>query len=342
MLPIAPPVEPMLARLARALPAGDYLYEPKWDGFRCLAFAGDDVELRSRHDRPLARYFPELAGAMRGLDAVLDGEIVGRDFSALLGRLHPAASRVTRLVDESPAWFVAFDVLAARGRDLTGAPFRERRALLEELLAERGPRLVLTPATDDVETAADWLERFTGRGLDGVVAKPTGMTYQPGRRVMVKVKRERTADCVVAGVRPYAQERSIGSLLLGLHDEAGVLRHVGVCSSFSRERRRELGDELRALLVPLAGHPWEHGFGLGPSPTGRLPGAAGRWDPSEMSRDWLPVAPARVVEVAYDQLDGRRFRHAARFVRWRPDREPASCTFDQLAIAVPDELLALR
>ena len=204
------------------------------------------------------------------------------------------------------------------------------RARLVELLTGAPPTLVLTPATDDVEVARGWLERFAGGGVDGVVAKARALRYQPNKRAMIKVKRERTADCVVAGFRWFGDAPVVGSLLLGLYDEAGALVHAGVSSSFTGARRRQLLDELRGDVVPLAGHPWEHGFGLGPSPMGRLPGAAGRWDPRQMTQDWIPVAPRRVVEVAYDHLDGRRFRHPARFVRWRPDREARSCTFEQL------------
>ncbi|MCU1279993.1 MAG: ATP-dependent ligase, partial [bacterium] len=193
------------------------------------------------------------------------------------------------------------------------------------------PALLATPATDDVDVARLWLERFSGRGIDGVVAKPCELRYLPGKRAMVKVKRERTADCVVAGFRWFGDQRVVGSLLLGLYDGA-ELRHIGVSSAFSGARRAELADELRGDVVPLRGHPWAHGFGLGPSPMGRLPGAAGRWDPTEMTQDWVPLAPSRVVEVAYDHIDGTRFRHPARFVRWRPDREPRSCTFAQLEV----------
>jgi ATP-dependent DNA ligase len=339
----AAPIAPMLARLSRALPEGDYLYEPKWDGFRAIAHARDGrVDLRSRHGRPLARYFPEVVAAVAPLGrVVLDGEIVvagraGLDFPALLARVHPAASRVERLARETPAAFVAFDLLAVGDEDLVPRPFAERRAALEALLARPAPRLLLTPSTSDAEIARGWLDRFHGAGIDGVVAKRRDLPYAPGRRTMVKVKREWTADCVVAGFRAFAGEEVVASLLLGLHDEEGVLRHVGVTSSFPEEERRALFLELAALAVPLAGHPWEHGFGLGGSPTGRLSGSAGRWDPREMAQDWTAVRAERVAEVAYDQLDGRRFRHPARFVRWRPDRVAPSCTMDQLAVAAPD------
>jgi ATP-dependent DNA ligase len=333
----------MLARLSRELPAGDWAYEPKWDGFRCLAFwDGRAVDLRSRHERPLGRYFPELVEALAALPrpAALDGEIViaragGFDFPALLGRLHPSASRVERLRRESPASLVAFDLLADGGEDLRPRPFAERRARLEALLARAPPPLHLTPATRDGAVARAWLERFQGAGVDGVVAKRLGDAYAPGRRAMVKVKRERTADCVVAGLRAFSGEPVVASLLLGLWDGEGALRHVGVASSFPEGVRRALFAALAPLAVPLAGHPWERGFNVGHGPTGRLAGAAGRWDPT-MSLDWTPLAPERVLEVAWDRTDDLRLRHPARAVRWRPDREARSCTLDQLHAAPPD------
>jgi ATP-dependent DNA ligase len=329
----------MLARLERELPRDGYLYEPKWDGFRCLAFRdGDELDLRSRNHRPLARYFPELVEALLALPArvfVLDGEILaardGRfDFAALLARLHPASSRVERLRRETPASFVAFDLLAHGGEDLRGRPFAERRRLLALLLAAASPPLYLTPLTADREQAARWLERYEGAGIDGVVAKHRELRYEPGRREMVKVKRERTADCVVAGFRWLVDRPLPSSLLLGLFGEDSSLRHVGIASSFSETRRRTLLEELRPHVTPLAGHPWEHGFLLAGSPTGRLPGAAGRWAPEEMEQDWTPVVPELVCEVAFEQVDDYRFRHPARFLRWRPDRDPSSCGLDQL------------
>src|SRR5215210_4920738 len=329
----------MLAKLARELPRGDYLYEPKWDGFRCLVFStGNEVDLRSRHGRPLARYFPELVEAIRALPhapLALDGEVVvvaGEtfDFTALLARIHPAGSRVERLRAETPASFVAFDALAVDDENLLDRPFSERRARLEEVLANAEPPLLLTPITDDAERAADWLDGFGG-GVDGVVAKARDAPYEPGKRTLVKVKRERTADCVVAGFRFLAERPAISSLLLGLYDPTGRLEHGGITSSFSEAQRSRLLETLRPLVTPLEGHPWEHGFLVGGSPIGRLRGSAGRWTP-DMVRDWLPVRPDLVCEVAYDQLDGGRFRHPARFVRWRPDREPDSCTTEQLAV----------
>jgi ATP-dependent DNA ligase len=341
-LPVRPPLAPMLARRAAALPTGDYLYEPKWDGFRCLAFrSGAHVDLRSRHDRPLARYFPEVVAALRALSderVVLDGEIVvsdsnGFDFDALLARVHPAASRVERLSRETPARFLAFDLLARGDEDLQGRPFAERRRGLEDVLSREVGRVELTPATTEEAAAARWLDCPPGTGIDGVVAKRRDLRYQAGARRMVKVKRERTADCVVAGFRLFVDRPLLSSLLLGLYDEAGRLRHIGTVTAFTVKRRRELLDELAPLAVPLAGHPWEHGFLTGGSPMGRMAGAAARWSPEEMDLDWIPLAPERVCEVAFDQLDRDRLRHPARFKRWRPDRDPRSCTLEQLARA---------
>jgi ATP-dependent DNA ligase len=349
-LAVRPPLPPMLARLARALPRDGFLYEPKWDGFRALAFrTGKQVDIRSRHGRPLARYFPELVEALAALahdPFALDGEIVvlgegrgdgGSDFAELMARLHPTASRVERLRGETPASFIAFDVVAVGDDDLRGRPFAERRSRLEEIAAGAKPPLYLTPVSDDEETAAVWLERY-----EGIVAKHRELAYEPGVRAMVKVKRERTADCVVAGFRWMAEQPLLGSLLLGLYDETGQLRHVGVVTSFTKTRRQEMLDELVALVTEIEGHPWERGFGLERSPLGRLLGAAGRWAPDEMERDWIPVRPERVCEVAYDQVDEHRFRHAARFRRWRPDRDPRSCLLDQLDVAPPDAAELLR
>jgi ATP-dependent DNA ligase len=344
-LPVVPPLAPMLAALARELPGDGFLYEPKWDGFRCLAFRCDDtVDLRSRHDRPLARYFPELVAGLRSVAArrfVLDGEIVvrsaaGSDFPALLARLHPAASRVERLSAETPASFVAFDLLALAEDDLRGRPFEERRSLLGELLASTCRPIYLTPLTSDPDLASTWLDRGSATGIDGVVAKHRELRYEPGVRAMVKVKRERTADCVAAGFRWLVDRPLPSSLLLGLYDHSGELQHVGVATSFTEARRHELREELAPLVVSLAGHPWEQGFLTAGSIVGKLKGAAGRWTP-EMGQDWTPLAPVRVCEVTYDALDGDRFRHPARFRRWRPDRDPRSCTFAQFE-APPAEL----
>jgi ATP-dependent DNA ligase len=332
----------MLARLSRELPRGPYLYEPKWDGFRCLAFASRGaVVLQSRNGRPLDRYFPEIVDSLAGRELVLDGELVvraggGMDFGALMMRLHPAASRVAELAARQPASYIAFDLLAVGDADLTGRPFADRRDALKRHLGDTRAPLSLTPATSDFELASHWLETFDGHGLEGVMAKPLHARYEPGKRAMIKVKKERTVDCVVAGMRRFGAQPVVGALLLGLHD-GELLRHVGVCTSFSSDRRRELAEELAPLVTPLAGHPWEHGFQLGPSPMGRLPGAAGRWSPEEMTQAFTPLAPTRVAEVGYDQRDGHRFRHALRFRRWRPDREPASCTFEQLERAAPED-----
>jgi ATP-dependent DNA ligase len=329
----------MLARRADSLPAGEYLYEPKWDGFRCLAFRDrGDVDLRSRNDRPLGRYFPELVRALLDLGEerlVLDGEIVvsgptGFAFDALLARVHPAASRVERLSRETPARFVAFDILACGGDDLRAQPFARRRTKLEEVLAAATEAVRPTPITAVEEEASRWLDCQPGSGIDGVVAKRADLRYEAGARRMVKVKRERTADCVVAGFRTFFDRPLLSSLLLGLYDGAGDLRHIGVVTAFSTRRRRELLAELAPLAVPLRGHPWEHGFLIGGSSMGRLAGAAGRWSPGEMGLDWVPLAPERVCEVAFDQLDRERLRHPARFRRWRPDRDARSCTLDQM------------
>jgi ATP-dependent DNA ligase len=351
-LVVRPPIAPMLAQLARELPVGDYLYEPKWDGFRCLAFRdGDQIDLRSRHDRPLARYFPEIVDGLRVAvpdGTVLDGEIVlvgqrGFDFAALMSRLHPAATRVARLSAEWPASYVAFDVLATGPDDLREHPFAERRATLESLLAAGSETIRITPATADVAEAQGWLERFAGGGVDGVVAKGCALRYQPNRRAMTKVKRERTVDCVVAGARVTLKDPpGVSSLSLGLYADRGELRHVGVASAFTTDQRRQFLDDLRGLVVPLDEHPWRHGFGIERSPIGRLKGSAGRWTP-EMEHDWVPLAPVRVCEVAVDSIDTDRFRHPARFRRWRPDRDPRSCGMDQLVIepAPVRELLGL-
>jgi ATP-dependent DNA ligase len=345
---VEPPLAPMLARLERALPVDGYRYEPKWDGFRCLAFrAGADVDLRSRNDRPLARYFPETVAGVRAIAEsrlVLDGELVvategGFDFGALMARLHPAASKVATLAAATPATFVVFDLLARGDRDLRSAPFVERRAELEDLLAGSEPRLVITPITDDVESAQRWLDEYRGGGVDGVVAKQAHAPYQPGRRAMTKVKHEETADCVVAGFRWYGEEPVVGSLLLGMY-EGSDLRHVGVATSFTREQRSRLVGELAHLVIPLSTHPWAHGFALEGGRTGRLRGAAGRWTP-DMGLDWVALRPELVCEVAYDQLDGRRLRNPGRFRRWRPDRDAKSCRIEQLDAALGANPLAL-
>ena len=346
--PTAPPIEPMLAKIAAELPAeGGFLYEPKWDGFRALVFRnGDDVYLQSRDLRPLNRYFPELERALaqtlpRG--CVLDGEIVvvgekGLDFDALQQRLHPAASRVAKLAQSTPASFVAFDLLAAGGRSTMELPQSERRVRLERLLGSIAPPVHLTPVTRDRAVAEDWLQRFEGAGLDGVIAKPESLPYQPGKRAMYKIKHSRTADCVVAGFRWYRdQEEAVGSLLLGLYDDAGVLHHAGVTSAFTMQMRRDLVQELAPLREnALENHPWRDWDQAGDDST-RMPGAQSRWSAGK-NLSWEPLRPERVVEVRYDHLQGDRFRHAAVFVRWRPDKPPADCRYDQLEVTPAFEL----
>jgi ATP-dependent DNA ligase len=340
-LPLSPPIDPMLAKLTSELPTGEDLrYEPKWDGFRSIVFRCDaEMELSSRNSRPLTRYFPELVDSLVAAlpkRCVVDGEIViatdgGLDFEALLQRIHPAESRIKRLAAETPASFVAFDLLAEGKKDLSGLPFKERRSRLEKILAGHGPgdAVQVTPQTTDVKLAADWLERFEGAGLDGVVAKAPDLTYRPGQRVMWKIKHERTADCVVAGYRDHKQD-GVGSLVLGLYDPSGGLRHVGVCSGFSAKRRKELVDELAPLLLGEDDpHPWREFKGAGPT--------ASRWK-SDAELEMHALRPSLVCEVAYDHRQGDRFRHATSFRRWRPDRDAESCTFDQLEVVAPIEL----
>jgi len=354
VLPVPPPVSPMLAKLARELPERDGLiYEPKWDGFRCIVFRdGDDVELGSRNERPLTRYFPEVVDAVLANvpdGCVLDGEIViagadGLDFNALLNRIHPADSRVRKLAAETPASFVAFDLLAWGGEDLRPRTFRQRRALLVEALSGVGPPVHVTPATESPDVARDWFSRFEGAGLDGVVAKPADGAYLEGQRAMIKVKHARTADCVVGAFRWHKSGGRVGSLLLGLYDDGGVLHHVGVTSSFTDQRRLELVTELEPYrLDTMDGHPWSWGEGDGGqdvTPAGRVPGGQSRWNAGR-DLSFEPLRIELVCEVAYDHLQGDRFRHATTFVRWRPDREPASCRYDQLDTAVPEELAAV-
>ena len=328
----------MLAKLADALPAeGDYLFEPKWDGFRAIVFRGaKDVYIQSRDLRPLDRYFPELHEALLERlppECVLDGEIViaakgGLDFDALQLRLHPAASRVAKLARETPSSFIAFDLLYCDGADLRAAPQSRRRELLERLLADVKPPVHLTPMTRDRGVASEWLERFEGAGLDGVVAKPADLPYQPGKRVLIKVKHARTADCVVAGFRWHKSGKdAVGSLLLGLYDERGELHHVGVTSSFTMQKRKALAAELAPLRTSVDDHPW------------RIAeiGAQSRWSAGK-DLSWEPLRPERVCEVRYDHMQGDRFRHAATFVRWRPDKPPRECRYDQLEVTPAYEL----
>jgi ATP-dependent DNA ligase len=349
-LPVMPPVKPMLAKLSRDLPLSeDLVYEPKWDGFRCIVFRdGDEIELGSRNEKPLNRYFPELIGALRAnlpARCVLDGEIVisspqGLDFDALLNRIHPAASRVALLAEQTPASFVAFDILALGDDDLRSRPFAARRRLLEEALAGSGPPVHLTPMTTDPSVAADWFARFEGAGLDGVVAKGVDLAYVEDKRLMLKVKHDRTADCVVAGFRWHKDGGGVGSLLLGLYDDAGTLHHVGVATSFSVARRTELAAEVEPFRADaLDGHPWQ---GWAEAEAGgvdgqRQPGGPSRWN-AKKDLSWEPLRIERVAEVGYDALQGDRFRHATKLVRWRPDRDPASCTYAQLEKPVPEVL----
>jgi len=356
MFPIEPPIEPMLAKLADELPPGGaFLYEPKWDGFRAIVFRGrGDAYIQSRDLRPLDRYFPELHDTLLlnlPDDCVVDGEIViatprGLDFDALQMRLHPAASRVAKLARETPSSFVAFDALAADGVDLREVAQSERRARLEHLLARAQRPVHLTPVTRDRQVAAEWLSRFEGAGLDGVIAKPMDGIYEPGKRSMIKIKHSRTADCVVAGFRWHKKGKNelIGSLLLGLYDERGRLHHVGVTSAFTMTYRRELAAELEPLRAnALEGHPWREWaeFSQGPSAEPgagtRMPGGQSRWSAGK-DLSWEPVRAERVCEVKYDHMQGDRFRHAAVFERWRFDKRPEDCRYDQLEVTTPYEL----
>ncbi|HEY0705700.1 MAG TPA: ATP-dependent DNA ligase [Polyangia bacterium] len=355
-LPVNPPVLPMLAKRVDALPPGDgWIFEPKWDGFRALIFRdGDEVFIQSRDEKPLDRYFPELAAPLKaGLPekCVLDGEIViargqGLDFDALQLRLHPAASRVKMLAEQMPSGVVFFDVLALGDRDLRTTPFQERRALLEDLLKDAAPPLYLTPATRDHATAEDWFRRFEGAGLDGVMAKPAQGPYEPNKRVMLKVKHERDCDCVVAGFRWHkdSKETAIGSLLLGLWDDAGELAHVGVCASFTVAKRRELVEFLAPYRTDaLVNHPWQRWADATSDFTGassRKPGGQSRWSQGK-DLSWQPLRPELVLQVAYEHMQGTRFRHTAQFRRWRPDKDPKECTFAQLEVVPPHELEAI-
>jgi ATP-dependent DNA ligase len=346
-LPFAFPLLPMLAtRVGSLPPAGEWLFEPKWDGFRTLVFRdGDEVLLQSRDTKSLNRYFPELLAPLLAAlppRCVLDGEIVisrggALDFDALQLRIHPAASRVRLLAEQTPASIVFFDLLATGDEDLRALPFRERRRRLEETLAQVEAPLHLTPVTGDRDEAADWFRRFEGAGFDGVVAKGVESTYEPDKRTMLKIKHERDCDCVVAGLRWYkdAEEQAVGSLLLGLFNAAGTLQHVGVCASFSRAKR----EELTALLAPYresagTSHPWlEAGSPMGQ----RVPGEPSRWNRGK-DLSWVPLRPELVVEVAYEHMQGDRFRHMAQFRRWRPDRAPETCTYAQLEVVPPQEI----
>lgn len=338
MTALTPPIEPMLARATAALPTGpEFVYEPKFDGFRCLAFCdGAVVDLRSRNQRPMSRYFPELVSILSTFTepAVLDGEILAYregvpDFASLMSRLHPAASRVARLAVETPCRFVAFDLLAVGSADVRREPFADRRRRLDALIGSDLRSVTLSPITADPLVAANWLTARSPE-IDGVVAKRLRDPYGSGRRTMWKVKLERTAECVVAGLRFAMDEPSVSSLLLGCYDD-DELRHVGVVSSFTTIRRRELFRDLAPLRIALVDHPWRNGFATEGGPMGRLRGAAARWTP-DMPLDWLPLRLERVVEVAYSRVDGFRFRHPAQFRRWRPDRSVRSCTVEQFTV----------
>lgn len=352
-LPVNPPFGPMLAKATDRLPeaGSDMWFEPKWDGFRCIVFRdGDDVVLGSRNDKPLTRYFPELLDPLRDHlpeRCVVDGEVVvaterGLDFDALGQRIHPAESRINRLADETPASFVAFDLVALGDDDLQATPFTERRRLLEAALADTRPPVHLTPITRDRDLAADWFERFEGAGFDGVMAKAGGDPYVSGKRTILKVKHQRTADMVVAGYRVHKDGQGVGSLLLGLHDDSGRLQHIGVASSFAAARRVELLDELAPYVDGgIDGHPWaEWGNAEAHATADRMPGAPSRWAGGK-DQSWVPLRCELVAEVGYQGLTSGRLRHPAKFVRWRPDKTPAECRYDQLDQAVPAELSEL-
>jgi ATP-dependent DNA ligase len=346
-LPVMPPVKPMLAKPVPAVPEGQ-CYEPKWDGFRSIIFRdGDEVEIGSRNEKPMTRYFPEVVEAVKANfpeRAVIDGEIVvldrahnTLDFEVLQQRIHPAASRVTMLSETTPASFVAFDLLALGDDDLTGLPFAERRAALERALADALPPVHVTPLTRDHALAQQWFEQFEGAGLDGLIAKKADQTYQPDKRVMAKIKHERTCDCVVAGYRVHKSgPDAIGSLLLGLFDDRGVLASVGVIGAFPMERRRELFAEMQPLVTTFDDHPWAWAKQEEGERTPRK-GEGSRWNNGK-DLSFVPLRPERVVEVRYDYMEGVRFRHTAQFVRWREDRDPESCTYAQLEQAVDFDL----
>jgi ATP-dependent DNA ligase len=347
-LPVSPPVAPMLAKPVKQIPDGPYSFEPKWDGFRSIIFRdGGEVEIGSRNERPMTRYFPEVVAQVTVQlpdRCVIDGEIVipdsdGQrlDFEALLQRIHPAASRVNLLAEQTPAHFVAFDLLALGDTDYTGRPFGERRSALESVFAGVRPPLHVTPATTDRALAGQWFAQFEGAGLDGLVVKPLDGIYEPDKRVMFKVKHERTADCVVAGYRTHkTSEEAIGSLLLGLYNDTGSLASVGVVGAFPMAQRRELFTELQPLVTTFDGHPWNWARPEGVVGTPRE-AEVSRWNAGK-DLSFVPLRPERVVEVRYDHMEGRRFRHTAQFVRWRDDRDPRSCTYAQLEEPVSFDL----
>jgi ATP-dependent DNA ligase len=338
VFPIAPPIAPMLAKLARVVPDGDFLYEPKWDGFRVLVFRdGDEIYLQSRDERPFLRYFPELAEPLRQAlppRAVVDGEIVvpvdGRlGFDTLQMRLHPAESRVRKLAAEFPASVILFDLLAVGDEDLRDRPFAERRARLEAAVRV-GPTVLVTPSTRDRAAAEDWFARFEGAGLDGVMAKPLDGRYEAGKRALVKTKHDRTLDCAVAGFRWHESGDGVGSLILGLFDEKGAFQQIGVAAGFSAKLRRELAEKLEPLRADaMAGHPWESW-----ADHERRPGVQSRWNAGK-DLTWEPVRMELVAEVSANQLTGGRLRHPAKLLRFRPDRLPRDCRADQLDEAPP-------
>jgi ATP-dependent DNA ligase len=347
-LPIMPPVKPMLAKSVKFIPTGEMSYEPKWDGFRSIIFRdGDDVEIGSRNERPMTRYFPELVEAVKAnlpARCVVDGEIIvvgptgdRLDFEVLAQRIHPAASRVKMLSETTPAKFVAFDLLALGDTDYTARPFAERRAALEKALAPAAAPIHLTRTTTDPAVARQWFEQFEGAGLDGVIAKPLDGEYEPDRRTMFKIKHERTADCVVAGYRVHkSAPNRIGSLLLGLYNDDGVLASVGVIGAFPMARREELFEEMQELVTDFDNHPWAWAKQEEGNRTPRN-AEGSRWQAGK-DLSFVPLRPERVVEVRYDHMEGVRFRHTAQFSRWRPDREPASCTYEQLEEPVKFDL----
>jgi ATP-dependent DNA ligase len=350
-LPVLPPFTPMLAKAHAGLPPGDdgdWWFEPKWDGFRVLVFrAGDEVELSSRGGKPLTRYFPEVLDPLRAAlpdRAVVDGEIVvptdqGLDFDLLGQRIHPAASRVERLATETPAEVITFDLLALGDADLMAAPLAERRRALKDAVETSG-QVHVNQGTFDRETAQDWFVRFEGAGLDGVIAKPAGSPYVPGARGWVKVKHSRTADVVVAGYRVHKDGNGVGSLMMGLYDDDDRLQSIGVASSFKADQRRALADELAPLVLrtdAMGDHPWAAWADPEAHTEGRLPGAPSRWN-GQKDLSFTPLRIERVAEVGYERVDHGRFRHTSRFLRWRPDREPASCRYDQLEVIPPVEL----
>jgi ATP-dependent DNA ligase len=355
-LPVNPPVLPMLAKRVGELPVGGtWIYEPKWDGFRALVFRdGDEILIQSRDGKSLNRYFPELLESLRSqlpVRCVLDGEIVvakdgALDFDALQLRIHPAQSRVKLLSQEIPASIVFFDLLGEGDRNLRDLAFRDRRRMLESLLSSAAPPIHLTPTTSDLSMATDWFRRFEGAGLDGVIAKPVLRTYEPNKRVMLKIKHERDCDCVVAGFRWHKKgaRTAVGSLLLGLFDHFGALQHVGVCASFTDKKRRELVEFLGPYRKnALAAHPWRYWAEHAPASIDaehRIPGGQSRWSQGK-DLSWEPLRPELVVEVAYDHMQGNRFRHTAQFRRWRTDKKPSDCTYDQLEVVPPQELAVI-